>query len=262
MAAGKLARPSELAVCHCERSAAISPNQATNVKLTYFGHCAFRWETQGGFTVVADPYRNQAGRYWFTRLFPEVRCDLGLITHAHFDHDAVERLPESASILRVPGEFSAGDLQIRGIGDFHSGASRLSDFPNVMFRLEADGLRFLHIGDNRVEWPEEVTHAVGDIDVLLVTVDDSIHLLTYEQVDSLVRRLRPRVVIPMHYAIPGLHSTDCELLPPNQWLKRQPNVHRLETDQFEFSAAKLPPQTEVWLFQPAHESLTAAETKP
>ena len=145
------------------------------MRLTYFGHCAFRWETPGGVTAVADPYRNQADRYWFTRLFPEVRCDLGLITHAHFDHDAVERLPQAASILRMPGEFATGDLRILGVGDFHSGAARLRDFPNVMFRLNAGGANFLHIGDNRAEWPDEVAREVGDIDVLLVTVDDSNH---------------------------------------------------------------------------------------
>ncbi len=231
------------------------------MRLTYFGHCAFRWETQGGTTAVADPYRNQAGRYWFTRLFPEVRCDIGLITHAHFDHDAVERLPEAASILRMPGELATGDLQIRGVGDFHSGASRLREFPNVMFRLESNGLRFLHIGDNRAEWPPDVADAVGDIDVLMVTVDDSIHLLTYDQVDSLIERLRPRVVIPMHYAIPGITSSECELLPPDGWLKRQPAVRRLESDRFEFTSAKLPNQTEVWMFQPASASLTAPETR-
>ena len=232
------------------------------VRLTYFGHCAFRWETPGGVTVMADPYRNAAGRYWFTRLFPEVRCDLGLITHAHFDHDAVERLPEAASILRMPGEFAAGDLQIRGVGDLHSGASRLRDFPNVMFRLEAGGVSFLHIGDNRAEWPAEVSRAVGDVDVLLVTVDDSKHLLTYEQVDSLVERLRPRVVIPMHYAIAGLHSAECELLPPEGWLSRQSTVRRLDTDRLEFTTRKLPAQAEVWLFQPSGESLSAPAIGP
>ena len=232
------------------------------VRLTYFGHCAFRWETPGGVTVVADPYRNEAGRYWFTRLFPEVRCDLGLISHAHFDHDAVDRLPEAASILRMAGEFSAGDLRIRGVQDLHSGASRLRNFPNVMFRLEAGGVKFLHIGDNRSDWPQEVIQAVGDIDVLLVTVDDSVHLLTYEQVDSLVQRLRPRVVIPMHYAIPDLHAAECELLPPEGWLARQRTVCQLETDRFEFNPGQLPTQTEVWLFQPASASLTAPETRP
>ena len=232
------------------------------MKLTYFGHCAFRWETPAGVTVMADPYRNQAGRYWFSRLFPKVHCDLGLISHAHFDHDAVERLPATASVLRMPGEFVSSDLQIRGIGDFHSGPSRLSDFPNVMFRLEANGVSFLPIGDNRAEWPPEVAGAVGDIDVLMVTVDDSIHLLTYGQVDSLVQRLEPRVVIPMHYAIPGITSRECELLPPGGWLDRQPTVRRLESHQADLSADQLPGRTEVWLFQPAPESLAAPETAP
>ena len=231
------------------------------MRLTYFGHCAFRWETPGGVTAVADPYRNQADRYWFTRLFPEVRCDLGLITHAHFDHDAVDRLPEAASILRMPGEFATGDLQIRGVGDFHSGAARLRHFPNVMFRLHAGGVSFLHIGDNRAEWPDDVARAVGDIDVLLVTVDDSNHLLSYEQVDSLAQRLQPRVIVPMHYAIPGLHAYQCELLPPEGWLARQRTVRRLGTDQVEFGADTLPVQTEVWMFQPASASLNATEVR-
>ena len=232
------------------------------MKLTYFGHCAFRWETPGGVTVMADPYRNQVDRYWFTRLFPEVHCDLGLISHAHFDHDAADRLPEAASVLRMPGEFSAGDLHIRGIGDFHSGSSRLRDFPNVMFRLEVNGVSFLHIGDNRADWPPEVARAVGDVDVLMVTVDDSIHLLTYGEVDSLINRLEPRVVIPMHYAIPGITADECELLPPERWLARQQTVRRLESHRADISAECLPSNTEVWLFQPAPESLSAPETSP
>ena len=232
------------------------------MKLTYFGHCAFRWETPGGVTVMADPYRNQVGRYWFTRLFPKVHCDLGLISHAHFDHDAANRLPESASLLRMPGEFAVSDLQIRCIGDFHSGPSRLSDFPNVMFRLEVDGVSFLHIGDNRADWPPEVAHAVGHVDVLMVTVDDSIHLLTYDEVDGLINRLQPRVVIPMHYAIPGITSAECELLPPEQWLERQSAVRRLKFHEADFSPERLPSNTEVWLFQPAPDSLSAPETSP
>ena len=232
------------------------------MKLTYFGHCAFRWETPGGVTVMADPYRNQVGRYWFSRLFPEVAVDLGLITHAHFDHDAADRLPEAASVLRMPGEFSTGDLHIRGVRDLHSGASRLREFPNVMFRLEVDGVSYLHIGDNRADWPADVASAVGNVDVLLVTVDDSVHLLTYEEVDGLVQRLEPSVVIPMHYFIPGISATGNDLLPPEGWLQRQQRVRRLDSCEVEISAGGLPGSTEVWLFQPAPESLTATEVDP
>ena len=231
-------------------------------KLTYFAHCAFRWQTPGGVTVMADPYRNQADRFWFSRLFPEVPCDLGLITHAHFDHDAADRLPEMASVLRMPGEFTTGDLYIRGVRDLHSGASRLRDFPNVMFRLEVEGVSYLHIGDNRADWPPEVARAIGDVDVLLVTVDDSLHLLTHDEVDCLVKRLEPRVVIPMHYFIPGLSASGNDLLPPERWLDRQQTVRRLDSHEADFSRDGLPSSTEVWLFQPSPESLTAPEIAP
>ena len=225
--------------------------------LTYYGHCAFQWRTEAGIKVLADPYRNIAERYWFNRLFPDVECDLGLITHAHFDHDAAERLPEGASLIRMPGEFANRDLTVRGVLDLHSGASRLREFPNVMFRLETGGVSFLHLGDNRADWPADVARSIGEIDVLLVTVDDSKHLLKYEEVDSLIQRLAPRVVIPMHYQIPGLMAGDTGLEPPDGWLATQPRVKRLDGHTAIFSPQGLPSQTEVWLFQPSPASFAS-----
>mgnify|MGYP000468709580 CR=1 FL=1 len=230
--------------------------------LTYYGHCAFQWQTEAGLKVLADPYRNILGRYWFTRLFPDVECDLGLITHAHFDHDAAERLPVGASLVRMSGEFASRDMSVKGVLDLHSGASRLRDFPNVMFRLETGGVSFLHLGDNRADWPADVARAIGEVDVLLVTVDDSNHLLNYEEVDSLVRRLEPRVVIPMHYQIPGLVPDSAGLLPPDGWLATHPGVKRLGHHSALFSGADLPGNTEIWVFDPSPESLAASLTSP
>ena len=210
------------------------------VQLSYYGHCAFLWQTDQGFRILADPYRNQAGRYWFNRLFPSLECDLGLITHAHFDHDAAERLPEAASLLRTAGNFQHQDAAIRGILDLHSGESGLNGMANVMFLVETGGIRFLHIGDNRADWPQGVRQAVGRVDVLMVTVDDSCHLLSYEEVDSLILQLDPRVVIPMHYRIPKLMPESCGLLPPDGWLATQSKVKQLSLSQKSNAAPNRP----------------------
>ena len=240
----------------------MTTSAAGPLTLTYYGHCAFQWRTEAGLKVLTDPYRNIAGRYWFQRLFPDVECDLGLITHAHFDHDAAERLPEGASLIRMPGDFSNRDMNVRGVLDLHSGASRLRDFPNVMFRLETGGVSFLHLGDNRADWPTDVAHAIGKVDVLLVTVDDSNHLLNYDEVDSLIARLEPRVVIPMHYQIPGLMADDTGLKPPEGWLATQANVKRLNGSNAEFSPKTLPSKTEVWVFQPSPISFKSPLVEP
>ena len=130
-------------------------------------------------------------------------------------------------MIRMPGEIANRDLTLRGVEDLHSGASRLRDFPNVMYRLETGGISFLHPGDNRADWPWEVARSIGDIDVLWVTVDDSNHLLSYEEVDSLIQWLEPKVVIPMHYQIPGLMSGETGREPPEGWLATQSEVRRL-----------------------------------
>jgi L-ascorbate metabolism protein UlaG (beta-lactamase superfamily) len=206
--------------------------------------------------VLIDPYRNRHDRYWFTRRFPDVPCDLALITHAHFDHDAAPDLPETTSVLRMPGEFHYRDVYIRGVLDQHSGTSS-KGMPNVMFRLETGGLRFLHIGDNRVNWPDSVRHGVGDIDILMVTVDDSCHLLTYAEVAALIDRLHPRVVIPMHYQIPGLMSDMTTLRSIDNWLATQTHPRRLGGHQICLSPAALPTTPEIWLFEPAPASFAA-----
>lgn len=230
--------------------------------LTYYGHCAFLWQTSGGLRVLADPYRNIEDRYWFARLFPQVECDLGLITHAHFDHDAAERLPEGASLLRTPGRLELEEMSIQGITDLHSGASGLRGMRNVMFLLETGGLRFLHIGDNRADWPDAVTQAVGKVDVLLVTVDDACHLLSYAEVDSIIHRLDPRIVVPMHYRIPSLMPESCGLKPPDRWLATQPSVKQLKGHSATFSREGLPHSAQVWVFEPSPASLAAPEVEP
>ena len=131
-----------------------------------------------------------------------------------------------------------------------------------MFRFEADGLRFLHIGDNRADWPDDVAASVGEVDVLMVTVDDSNHLLTYREVDSLIDRLSPKVVIPMHYQIPGLIPDSAGLLPPDGWLATHPGVKRLGRHITAFSPEDLPAATQIWVFDPSLDSLAAPIANP
>jgi L-ascorbate metabolism protein UlaG (beta-lactamase superfamily) len=56
---------------------------------------------------------------WFLNEFPALRVDIVLSTHAHFDHDAVDR-PNALMVLeRLVGQFKLGDIEITGLADKH-----------------------------------------------------------------------------------------------------------------------------------------------
>ena len=252
--------------------------------LSYYGHCAFLLKSPQGARVLTDPYRNARGFYWFTRRFPAVDCDLALVTHAHFDHDAIERLAETTSVMRTPGDFKFRDVSISGVQDWHSGqwtseqllaeAGRLTpqqmmdrhfglaNVPNVMFRLEIAGISLLHMGDNRANWPDDVSEAIGQVDVLMIPVDDSCHLLNHDQVARLIAQVSPKIIAPMHYRIPGLNPDSITLDEPMKWLGAQPVVKRLEGHSVIISKEVLPESAQVWFFQPASESMTAQTIGP
>jgi hypothetical protein len=65
-----------------------------SVRIAYFGSSAFRITSPEGISVMVDPWRNHpSGKWdWYFADMPEVAVDIGVSTHAHFDHDALERL--------------------------------------------------------------------------------------------------------------------------------------------------------------------------
>src|ERR1700751_5772957 len=103
------------------------PTRAGNVKLDFYGHDAFKITSPAGLTILTEPWRNDpTGQYprWFLNEFPALRVDIVLSTHAHFDHDAVER-PNALMVLeRLVGQFKLGDTEITGLADKHQCQSK------------------------------------------------------------------------------------------------------------------------------------------
>ena len=219
-----------------------------SASLTYLGHCAFLWQSEQGRRIVIDPFQNPSdGYYWFLRGFPDTPVDVVAVTHDHFDHNNANALSGNPTILRGPGEFTLDDFKITGALDLHSGNSGRRGMVNTIFVIETNGVRVSHIGDNRHDMPESVREQIGDIDILMVTVDDSSHLLTSEEADQLIDRLSPSVVIPMHYYVPGLTTVESTLGGPDGWLATKKSVRSLRSSEIPIDRATLPSAREVWV---------------
>ena len=70
---------------------------------------------------------------WYFHDFPVTPVDIGVSTHAHFDHDALHRLDAHVLLDRLIGMYRFGDMTIYGFADKHATDSScaLYDFKKI-----------------------------------------------------------------------------------------------------------------------------------
>lgn len=217
------------------------------VELAYFGSSAFRITSPAGLSIMIDPWRNPPwGNWdWYLYDFPACIVDVGVSTHAHFDHDALHALSAHTLLDRLVGTYAFADVRITGVADKHVSDSshnvydwadktrRLTtmetrppdnwrSFDNCLMLVEVAGLRILHWGDNRPDPPQQVWDRIGDIDVALLPIDGSQHVMSYEQAEAVAKRLAAKLIVPHHYYVWDVLTRGSTLLPPDEWVNGRP----------------------------------------
>ncbi|MFL5962174.1 MAG: MBL fold metallo-hydrolase [Gaiellaceae bacterium] len=188
------------------------------MRIRWYGRSAFL--IQGERTVFIDPFGEMRGLTERGLQFDYppiagVNADLLLVTHEHADHNAVEVVGGSPQILRsTAGTFESPLGEVVGIASEHDDAAGTVRGPNTIFCFALDGLRVCHFGDfGQAELRAEQQRAVGEVDVLFLPVGDG-PTVGGEPAAAIVRALRPRLVVPMHYRTDAVNFLD----PPSAFL--------------------------------------------
>lgn len=234
-----------------------------DVTVEYWGHCAIKITSPSGLTMLFDPWRNDPSGYWgiwFPNDFSSPAVDIGFSTHAHFDHDALNHVQATMLLDRMIGTYAFSDVTITGIADKHACSApgwykwtnAIKEFgadpcpPNnpghmdmVTYVVEAGGIRILVWGDNRHDPPDDVWQKWGRIDVLTLPVDGSQHILSYDQANAIVEKLKPKAVIPTHYLCEGTSLTLSTLQSADEWVAQQKSKQALKSATLRLSAKEL-----------------------
>ena len=107
----------------------------------------------------------------------------------------------------------------------------------VVYLIETGGIRTLIWGDNRADPGPGFWEAIGQVDVLTLPVDGSEHILSYEQGNAIVDRLKPKVVIPTHYLNETTTYTLSTLRSADEWVKGQKSFKMLDSSSLSLNAA-------------------------
>lgn len=162
--------------------------------IKHIGHAEFWMETENGVRIVTDPY--DAGCGYPVR---PVEAEIALVSHHHHDHDAVENLQGNPLVIDQAGKYMPEEgVKITAVRGYHDEVRGEKRGETLMFLIEVDGLKIVHLGDLGDQLNPEQENELRNPDVLMIPVG-GFYTIDGKQAREIAARLNAKVVLPMHY---------------------------------------------------------------
>lgn len=138
---------------------------------------------------------------------PQGEAQIVLLSHQSLDAPELDVVKGNPIKLSVPGEYSAKGVSILGfssVRDEEDGAKRGH---NTIFLFETEEMTVCYLGALGAEPTPSVVEKLSGVDILFVPAG-GVDTLPVSKIDELVKKIEPKVVIPMHYKIAGMTKAD------------------------------------------------------
>lgn len=164
------------------------------MKLKWLGHSCFELTLDNGKVIVTDPYDETVG-------YPplHVRADAVLSSHDHFDHNFFAAVEGDPVIVNTPGTHEVCGAKVTAVPSFHDEVRGAKRGSNLIFVIEADGLRVAHLGDlGHLPETDEQKAALSNLDVMLIPIGGFFTIETPQAVE-IIGQFKPRCAVAMHF---------------------------------------------------------------
>lgn len=207
------------------------------MEIAWFGQAAFRLKGKTA-TIVTDPFDPD----FIGLKIPKLEANIITSSHMHGDHNNLGAVSGAEFIANGPGEYEIKGVAFTGVSSWHDNKERAERGPNIIFTFNVDGVRIAHLGDlGQLALTDSQVEDIGDVDVVLVPVG-GVFTINASVAAKVVAQLEPKIVIPMHYALPGLKV---DLEPVDHFLKEMGKEGVAPVTKLTVSADKLPEEPQV-----------------
>ena len=201
--------------------------------ITWIGHSCFKLQDKSGsdgIAVVTDPFDKKVGLKP-----PAFEADIITVSHDHYDHNNVKSLKGNPFIIDSAGEYDIKGVSVQGVGSYHDDKQGKERGPNIIYRIELDDISIAHLGDLGHTLENKQLEVLVGIDILFVPIGGK-YTLDAKQAVEVVSQIEPRIVIPMHYSVPGLKL---DIAGVDKFIKEM-GINPTEEDKLKISKKDLP----------------------
>ncbi len=163
------------------------------MKIRWYGHSSFLFTTAAGTRLLVDPCAPETGY----RL-ADIPADAVLCSHGHSDHNYRAAARGTPPVVDGAGVHAFGAARVTAVPTWHDDAGGAKRGHNLVFVIEADGLRAVHLGDLGHVPDAAQAAAIGRPDVLCIPVGGTFTIDAAGAART-VELLHPRLIVPMHY---------------------------------------------------------------
>lgn len=167
------------------------------MEISWLGHSCFQIKGKSA-TLITDPFSPQAGD---ASGLGKLSASIVTISHDHQGHNYAVGVGGNPRVVRGPGEYEISDVLITGVPAYHDNERGKVLGRNTIYVIHMDDIVICHLGDLGHTLQEEQLEEVADADVLLIPISGQ-HTINAAQAAEVISQVEPRLVIPMHYALP------------------------------------------------------------
>lgn len=209
------------------------------MEITWLGHACFRLRSDET-VVMTDPFPSTLG----LRLGSQT-ATIVTMSNSHPNHSNWQELSGEPKLFKAPGEYEFQGVSVRGVmTPLAEGTPR--DRRNVAYAIEMETVSVCHLGDIDVPLTPGQIDDLSPVDVLLIPTGGGC-TLDLERAAQMLQDLDPKIVIPMHYQIPGL---SLQLAEVDTFLQLLGGSEVQSQPRLSVTAANLPPNMRVTVLTP------------
>jgi L-ascorbate metabolism protein UlaG (beta-lactamase superfamily) len=219
------------------------------MKIKWLAHASFLIEGEG-LRIITDPYEPND-----VINLPPVTESADIVIRSSDDDEAhcfVDTIPPGFKLVTATEIVDSGttvnNVGFQAIWAEESVKHKKVVRDNAMYRFRLEGINITHMGDVGNPLSEAQMEALADTDILLALAGGP-PTIELDDLHQVIEQLRPKVVIPMHYRIPG---PNFHMLPVTAFTNHYPDsmVDWLETSEVEFTRTSLPDDTRIVVLEP------------